>query len=285
MKQIKPGVYTMETESKPKVSKISVKKPSKKLVLKISNPDISFIVWFDTDKWLTQIMYRGIRQFPIIPSKISLLIENESRDSKIIAALVRMDVGMLYDDAKPLLYELMSATGARCDELDELATDEAHVVKTINEKYPDYILARAKKILETGDPFNFYMDKWKQFYAITNDDDSVGSMTICVIGSTLISNSKGLHEKVGGPSGYGKSAGITRMFALFPPNKTLVSSMSPKAAFYADLKPGTVIYCDDVDLSLKDLQTTIKQSTSDYQHVAKHTTVNKGDGVEHTISP
>jgi len=110
-------------------------------------------------------------------------------------------------------------------------------------------------------------------------------MTICVIGSTLISNSKGLHEKVGGPSGYGKSAGITRMFALFPPNKTLVSSMSPKAAFYADLKPGTVIYCDDVDLSQKDLQTTIKQSTSDYQHVATHTTVNKGDGVEHTISP
>ncbi len=242
----------METESKPKVSKISVKKPSKKLVLKISNPDISFIVWFDTDKWLTQIMYRGIRQFPIIPSKISLLIENESRDSKIIAALVRMDVEMLYDDAKPLLYELMSATGARCDELDELATDEAQVVKTINEKYPDDILARAKKILETGDPFNFFMDKWKQFYAITNDDDSVGSMTICVIGSTLISNSKGLHEKVGGPSGYGKPSGIKATFNLFPPDKTLVSSMSPKAAFYADLKQGTVIYCDDIDLTKRD---------------------------------
>ena len=229
-------------------------------------------------------MYRGIRQFPIIPSKISLLFENESRDSKIIAALVRMDVEMLYDDAKPLLYELMSATGARCDELDELATDEAQVVKTINEKYPDDILARAKKILETGDPFNFYMDKWKQFYAITNDDDSVGSMTICVIGSTLISNSKGLHEKVGGPSGYGKSAGIKATFNLFPPDKTLVSSMSPKAAFYADLKQGTVIYCDDIDLTKRDFFTTVKQGTSDYQNDALMNSVNNGANVQYSLA-
>ena len=66
-------------------------------------------------------------------------------------------------------------------------------------------------------------------------------MTLCVIASTIILDSKGIHEKVGGPSGFGKSAGITRMFALLPPEKTYVSSMSAKALFYADLPPGTVV--------------------------------------------
>lgn len=144
-------------------------------------------------------------------------------------------------------------------------------------------------ILETGDAFEFFMRRWKQDYAVMKnkvtkndfsesiiEDDSIGAMTLCVIASTLIANSKGLHEKVGGSSGFGKSFGITSMFNLLPPEKTFVSSMSPKSLFYTPLPAGTVVYYDDFDLSKKDIYTTIKQSTSSYQEETNHITVVNG---------
>ena len=251
--------------------------------LEVDNSDISFVTFFSDKKWLVQIMYQGIPQYPVVIDQNPIYEAKDARDKKIIKLLVRFGVDKRA--AENLLFAAMTEAGKRIDEFELLSLGEPDDEVSMTDKYPEDIIIKANDILQHGDPFNFYLSKWKQCYAIINDDDTLGAMTICVIGSTLISNSKGLHEKVGGPSGYGKSAGITRMFALFPGGKTLVSSMSPKAAFYADLKPGTVIYCDDVDLSQKDLQTTIKQSTSDYQQSAKHTTVNKGDSVKLTIAP
>ena len=110
-------------------------------------------------------------------------------------------------------------------------------------------------------------------------------MTLCVVGCTLISNSKGLHEKIGGNSGYGKSFGVTRTLKLFPPEKSCISSMSAKALFYNPLPAGTVVYCDDFDLGNTDVYTTIKQCTSSYQESTEHMTVVNGAALNCNIAP
>lgn len=258
-------------------------KSNPQIKFETSNLDVKIIVTFLDDKWSYQISNQGIPQYPIIPSKVALLESNDSRDNKIVAAICRL--GIEKDTAINMLYDVMAEAGKRKGELDLLQLGKSAAPTTLEEKYEDKIIERANYILTEGDPFKFYMDKWKSCYAITDGDDSLGAMTLCVVGSTVISNSKGLHEKVGGPSGYGKSAGVTRMFALFPPEKTLVSSMSAKSIFYKELPAGTVIYSDDVDLSKEDFFTTVKQSTSDYQQVTKHTTVSNGASVDCSVSP
>lgn len=153
--------------------------------------------------------------------------------------------------------------------------DELYQPPSFEDKYPSHIQARANEMLINGDPYQFFIDNWQKSYAVINDDTSIGAMTLCTISSTLISNSKGIHVKAGGASGFGKSAGVTTMFSLFPPDKCMVSSMSAKALYYMDLCEGTVLYIDDIDLSKVDIFTAIKQCTSSYQEVTKHTTGKK----------
>lgn len=242
--------------------------------LSTSNENIKFIVAYEPNRWLTQISINGKNKYPILPSKVPLFELNDARNKNIAKLL---QVNKIEDDG--LIEELMEVAGQKAEELMRLMEPEEEVTSP-EQKYDSKIVERANYILEKGDPFQFYLDKWKSSYAITDDDDSIGALTLCVIASTQISKSDGIHEKVGGPSGFGKSSGITTMFKLFPPEKTLVSSMSAKALFYTELPDGTVVYCDDIDLSDVNFFTTVKQSTSDYQQVTKHTTVNNGSSLK-----
>lgn len=245
-----------------------------------SNEHVSFRVSFERDKWKTQLILNGNLKYPTIPSKAPLYELNESRNTSILKLL---QTNKIEDDS--IIQELMSNAGEKLNDLISLTNEIDEEVTSPDEKYDSWIVERATNILKDGNPFQFYMNKWKSCYAVTNDNDSIGAMTLCVIASTLISNSKGVHEKVGGPSGFGKSVGITRMFALLPPEKTFVSSMSAKALFYTDIPAGTVVYCDDVDLSKEDFFTTVKQSTSEYQQTTKHTTVMNGLSLKCSVNP
>jgi len=151
-------------------------------------------------------------------------------------------------------------------------------------KYNSKIVEKACTILENGDPFNHYLSTWKKAYATSNGDDAIGSMIFCVIGSTQIINSRGIHNKIAGPSGHGKSYAVKQAFNLFPANKTYMGSLSAKAAFYKNLPAGTVIYCDDVDLGDDDFFTTLKQATNDYQDPTNRATVNNGVSVDCKIN-
>jgi hypothetical protein len=251
--------------------------------LETSHPEVEFLVTYSDRKWLTQLVYQGKPRFPVIPSSAALYELNEKRNAEIMKVMINEGIDSII--AIPLLREAECCAGSKADESDLLKFSKNHTLTPIEEKYDVKIIERATFILENGDPFKFYMDNWKKSYAITNGDDSLGAMTLCVITSTVIYNSKGLHEKVGGPPGYGKSAGVTKMFALFPPEKTFVSSMSAKSLFYKDLEAGTVIYYDDVDLSKDDFFTTVKQSTSDYQKETTHTSVYNATSIDCVVAP
>jgi hypothetical protein len=252
--------------------------------LETSHPDVEFLVSYSDKKWLTQLVFKDEPRFPIIPSTAALYELNEKRDAEVTKVMINEGIDSI--TTIPLLREAMCCAGKKADEMDLLRRyGKKNATTSIKEKYDEKIIERATLILEQGDPFKFYIDKWKNTYAVINGDDSIGAMTLCVIASTIISNSKGLHEKIGGPSGFGKSAAVTKMFALIPSEKTFVSSMSPKSLFYKELDAGTVVYCDDIDLSKPDIFSTVKQSTSDYQKETTHTSVFNATSIDCVVAP
>ena len=197
---------------------------------------------------------------------------------------------LIKNSAEKLLFELYDTAGQHIDDIKAVLVKEVKeiIVKSplsLQEKYSERIYTRAMEILTTGDPRKFYLETWKKSYAINGEDDSIGEMLLSVIASTNISNSKGIHNKINGPSGFGKSEAFYKASALFPLGKVYASSLSAKALYYTPLPAGTVIYFDDIDLSDVDFLTTIKQITSNYQSETNHTTVLNGKGVKFNAAP
>lgn|GEM_PF-2411495 len=258
------------------------------ITIDTSNKKISARISFvkKKSKWNFQLIYDGEPQFPIITDKELITEIKDTRDNKIIKQLSRL-LGVKTDEAENLLYEIMTKAGQREAELFYLVSSDSEnedEVLTLEDKYPEYIVKEANDILHNADAFEFIMGVWRRRYAGNND--SIGYATLCSIASTYITSSKGINVKVSGKSGLGKSTGITRMFALTPPEKTLTSNLSGKAVYYnSNLKEGMCLYIDDVDLTKADLMTTIKQSTSDFQNKTTHQTVINGIGVKCGIPP
>ena len=272
-------------------------KIEKAVEVQTSNKSVRFLLKYAHEKWTTQINYNLNYIYPINSSKVPIFEENSARETKLFK-LFAEKTKIEAREAKRLLSELIDVSGKHTDEIMSLMEESVVSNPTLEELYPAEIIKRAYEILKTGDPFKFLLDRWKKDYAVmekkvtngnnTQDiivDDSIGAMTFCVVGSTLISNSKGLHQKIGGDSGHGKSYALECAFNLFPPEKACTSSMSAKALFYNPLPAGTVVYCDDFDLNNTDVYTTIKQCTSSYQSETKHMTVVNGASLNCTIAP
>lgn len=256
------------------------------ITIDTSNEGISAILSYDNGKWNFQLTYNSELQFPIITDKEPIIEAKDSRDTKIVKQLSRL-LDVKKDEAENLLHEIMTKAGQRKAELFHLLSDDSEnedISLTLEEKYPEYIITRANDVLQNNDAFEFIVDVWRSQYAGNND--SIGYATLCSIASTYITSSKGINVKVSGKSGFGKSTGITKMFALTPPEKTLITNLSGKAVYYdPNLKEGMCLYVDDVDLTKADLMTTIKQSTSDFQNETTHQTVINGEGVKCGIPP
>lgn len=148
------------------------------------------------------------------------------------------------------------------------------------EIYPEHVVELANMLLDQGDPFKFIVDTWNRHHV---GDRIVGEACACAIASTYMVNSKGLHIKPSGDSGKGKSDGAKKFLHLLPSHKKMVGSLSGKSMFYnPNLKKGTVIFTDDVNLS-DDIVTTIKQSTTNFQDMTVHNTVKKQEYQQYKI--
>ena len=141
--------------------------------LEVDNSDISFVTFFSDKKWSIQVMYRGAPQYPIITDQNPIYEAKDSRDKKITKILLRLGVDKKV--AENLLFAMMAQAGKRIDEFNflEIAVDSDDE-KSITDIFPESVILRANDILNHGDPFEFYLAKWKQCYAIINDDDTLG---------------------------------------------------------------------------------------------------------------
>lgn len=190
-------------------------------------------------------------------------------------------------------YLLNLKTGAKNDiTLDKEACEFFNIVDTSNSKSgshkdktetPTNIIDEANRILEHGDPIKYIFDVHQSLHM---GDELLTYLRIAAVGNQSASNTKGIQPSADGASGKGKSDGDKKFVHLLPPEYVLSGSVSDKVLYYKkDLKPGTYIHSDDVDLS-DDLTSTLKRATSNFQQYTPHHTLDKDRNViDHSLPP
>lgn len=127
----------------------------------------------------------------------------------------------------------------------------------------------AESILSTGHPIKYIKDSVSRIHV--GDDDTIEGLCISTAGQSIL-NTDGIQIAVNGESGSGKSHGAKCFLHHVPRKWKRSTSLSSKALFYMELKPGMIIFSDDTDMD-PDLAAIFKQSTTNYQETTHRTTV------------
>ncbi|MCQ6962981.1 hypothetical protein [Methanolobus chelungpuianus] len=154
---------------------------------------------------------------------------------------------------------------------------EQLIIEDIIKAYPQEVLKTAYDILYKGDPAQFIRDTFGKRHL---GDESIIWSCLLAAASMFISNTRGLHVKISGDKGTGKSDAFDKCIHLLPPRFILNSSMSAKKMYY-DKKatPRRINILDDDD-SNEDQVNTIKKITSNFQERIKHGTVINGKSMD-----
>ena len=133
---------------------------------------------------------------------------------------------------------------------------------------------KAIEVLNGGDPLGYVMKTFGDLYV---GNENAGKLVYCCQLSPHIKNSKGLHPKLTGESGKGKSALIETVIHTLPEEWYIKASLTSRALFYNSIQPGTLIFCDDYRQN-EDIDTVIKQSTSRFHKPYSLLTVDRANG-------
>lgn len=133
------------------------------------------------------------------------------------------------------------------------------------------IVEMANDIILKGDPVKFILDTHKTMHV---GDDALATQLLVSIAIQSIRNSAGIHPKVSGESGTGKTHCCKVMAHLIPKKYILSTTLSDRAIYYVDIEPGTIIFSDDADPS-EILVGIIKRATTNFQEGDKYTTLDK----------
>ena len=121
----------------------------------------------------------------------------------------------------------------------------------------------AMNILQTGSPIDNIM---KEYGRIHVGDHELGEFLLATIGCQLCANTDGLQPDLSGESGKGKSDACKTMGSLIPKEFFVSGSRSAMALFHMEgLKPGSVIFMDDVESFSQKEESILKVASSQYQ--------------------
>ncbi len=125
-------------------------------------------------------------------------------------------------------------------------------------------------VMNNGDPVEFIISIYNKYH---KGDTNLGKVLLLSVANQSIINSEGIQPKLSGTSGKGKTHAAKTIRSLMPQEWILEGSLSAKALFQSpDLKPGTLVFSDDVRMSL-DLEDTLKRSMSNFQQKTIHRTL------------
>jgi plasmid maintenance system antidote protein VapI len=143
------------------------------------------------------------------------------------------------------------------------------------------IEAKAVEILKSGKPVEFFLDTFGKIHV---GDRDLGQILIYCTGSQLNKTSNGLHPKLSGESGMGKSDAVETFLHCLPKCAYIKTSLSSKSIFYHDIRPGTLIFLDDYKQN-DDLDAIIKQTSSRFHDPYEHRTIDKDRQAQVMIAP
>lgn len=139
----------------------------------------------------------------------------------------------------------------------------------------------AMRILKDGDPVKYISDVIQTKHV---GDKEASEGILLSISNQSCRNSMGIHNAFNGESGSGKTHTFKVNLMLVPSRFVCSTTLSDKAAYYMDVKAGTIVFSDDTTMS-EGMEEVFKQSTSNYQEYTYHTTVANHKGEKKAIPP
>ncbi|PKL61803.1 MAG: hypothetical protein CVV31_09210 [Methanomicrobiales archaeon HGW-Methanomicrobiales-2] len=131
------------------------------------------------------------------------------------------------------------------------------------------IAAEALDILESGDPLETLRDTFETLHS--GDREVIDTIAVAV-GSQCCVSTQGVQPALTGSKGTGKTSGAKAAVHLIPREYLIEGTFSNKALFYADLKPGMVLFSDDTTLN-NEMTDLIKRCMSSFQEETEYRTV------------
>ncbi|WP_370575729.1 hypothetical protein [Methanomethylovorans sp.] len=139
----------------------------------------------------------------------------------------------------------------------------------------------ATYVLKNGNPVMYMLETIENIHI---GDNRAAEGLLLAVASQSCLNTQGIQIKMSGESGGGKSHLCKAVTHCIRDKHIVESSLSSKAAYYAPLKPGSIIFSDDTEIS-EDMETVIKRATTNYQDDTLHTTVRDGRSMILKIPP
>lgn len=142
--------------------------------------------------------------------------------------------------------------------------------KSNKEEFSEEIKAKALDVLKNGDPVKFIVDSCSE--TVEGAETAIKKL-LCCISVQNIKQSSGLHPKLNGDSSGGKTFTVYTFAHHMPKEAVIKGSMSAKAGFYH--KDGNRVFriLDDYQAGNEDLDTVIKQTSSEFHAPYQHRTV------------
>lgn len=160
------------------------------------------------------------------------------------------DLGIDYDNLYPLLLK----------------------PKDNKEEFSDEIKEKAREVLKNGDPVQYLADSCGRM--ALGAEAAFKKLASCVSVQN-IHQSSGLHPKLTGNSSGGKTWTVYSFAHHLPREAVIKGSMSAKAGFYHSDGDRVLRILDDYQAGNEDLDTVIKQTTSEFHEPYTHRTVVK----------
>jgi len=142
--------------------------------------------------------------------------------------------------------------------------------KSQKEEFDWRVKAKAWKILRTGDPVQYIADSCGKM--VLGAAKAFKKLT-CGISIQNINQSYGFHPKLNGDSSGGKTYTVYTFAHHMPKEAVIKGSMSAKAGFYHHDGNRVFRILDDYQAGNEDLDTVIKQTSSEFHSTYKHRTV------------
>ncbi len=181
--------------------------------------------------------------------------EGESKAHKFLKQFknVLAEIGVDYFDLHPLLLKK----------------------KDNKEEFSDEIKDKALDVLKNGDPVQYVTDSCKKM--VLGADNAFKKLSCCTSVQN-INQSAGLHPKLNGESSGGKTYTVYTFAHHMPKEAVIKGSMSAKAGFYHKDGNRVLRILDDYQAGNEDLDTVIKQTSSEFHAEYTHRTVANHEG-------
>jgi hypothetical protein len=151
--------------------------------------------------------------------------------------------------------------------------------KSSKEEFSPEIAAKALDVLKNGNPAQYIADSCR---AMVLGAEAAFKKLACCISVQNINQSSGLHPKLNGDSSGGKTYTVYTFAHHMPKEAVIKGSMSAKAGFYHDDGNRVLRILDDYEAGNEDLDTVIKQTSSEFHASYQHRTVanHKGETLQ-----